>query len=172
MGSGRLDLWLTGTVLKPRGLKGELKVQPVTDFPDRFLSRKKYFAGRQPETVVPVNVKSATLSQGFAWLFFEGVDSREKAQEMAGMHLYIEEKECAPRPQNRAWLHELEGMRVKGRDGVEVGVLTAILPMPAHEVYEVRTGNGTVLIPAIDEFIDEISLEGGYMVVPRFDEFL
>ncbi|MWV54542.1 ribosome maturation factor RimM [Chlorobium phaeovibrioides] len=167
-----MELWLIGTILKPKGLKGELKVQPVTDFPDRFLSRTKYFAGRQPETVVPVNVKSATLSQGFAWLFFEGVDSREKAQEMAGMHLYIEEKECAPRPQNRAWLHELEGMRVKGRDGVEVGVLTAILPMPAHEVYEVRTGNGTVLIPAIDEFIDEISLEGGYIVVPRFDEFL
>ncbi len=102
------DLWLTGTVLKPRGLKGELKVLPVTDFPDRFLSRTEYFAGRQPETAVPVAVTGAKLAGGFAWLFFEGIRCREKAQDMAGMHLYIEEKECAPRQENRAWLHELE----------------------------------------------------------------
>ncbi|TCD48360.1 ribosome maturation factor RimM [Chlorobium sp. N1] len=167
-----MELWLTGIVLKPRGLKGEVKVKPVTDFPEKFLSRTSYWVGGSPETAVHRAVVSSSLSAGFAWLKLEGIDCREKAEAIVGQKLFIEESEVEPRMEERAWLHELEGMKVLGKGRKEVGILKEVLSMPAHEVYEVVSGGRSVLVPAIEEFVEEISLEGRYIYVPRFDEFL
>lgn len=167
-----MELWITGTILKPKGLKGEVKVMPVTDFPEKFLTRKSYWVGGSPEEAVRLEVRGAKLAGGFAWLFLEGIDSREKAEALAGRKLFIEESEAEGRSDDRAWLHELEGMKVLGADRREVGVLTDVLSMPAHEVYEILADGRKVLVPAIEEFVEEISLEGRYIHVPRFGEFL
>ncbi|ABL65545.1 ribosome maturation factor RimM [Chlorobium phaeobacteroides] len=167
-----MDLFLTGTILKPKGLKGEVKVLPVTDFPELFLSRKSYLAGKSDASVMPLNVLKASLSKGFAWLFFEGVDTLEKAEKLSGMHLFVEEKELARQPTGRAYLHELIGMKVLDGNRYEAGVISDILKMPAHEVYEVQANGRKILIPAVEEFVEEIDMAGRYMVVPRFDEFL
>ncbi|MEI8032550.1 MAG: ribosome maturation factor RimM [Chlorobiaceae bacterium] len=167
-----MELYLTGIILKPKGLKGEVKVEPVTDFPESFLSRKEYYAGRSRESVVTLKVAKASIAGGFAWLFFEGVDSREKAEALTGLQLFVEESELLLQPDNRAYLHELVGMKVLDRDRREVGIVTDVLQMPAHEVYEVQVSGRKILLPAIDEFVEEISMTQRHIVVPRFDEFL
>ena len=168
-----MDLYRTGIVLKPKGLKGEVKVMPVTDYPERFLSRKAYHVGKTDGETVLRNVVRASLSRGFAWLFFEGIESREEAEAICGMNLYICEKELQAMPEGRAYLHELTGLKVIDGSGTEAGVVTDVLSMPAHEVYEVTMSGGRiVLLPAIEEFIEEIDTRRGLMVVPRFEEFL
>ena len=107
-----MELYLTGIILKPKGLKGEVKVEPVTDFPESFLSRNEYYAGKSVDSVERLKVKKAALSGGFAWLFFEGIDSMEKAEALVGWKLFVEEDQLLPQPENRAYLHEIIGMRV------------------------------------------------------------
>jgi 16S rRNA processing protein RimM len=167
-----MELYLAGIILKPKGLTGEVKVGPVTDFPESFLSRKEYYAGRSADSVERMKVTKAALGGGFAWLFFEGIDTREKAEAIAGLQLYVDENQLLPQPDNRAYVHELVGLKVLDRNRTEVGIVTDILVMPAHEVYEVQVGKRKILIPAVEEFIEEISIREKYMLVPRFDEFL
>jgi 16S rRNA processing protein RimM len=167
-----VELYLTGIILKPKGLKGEVKVEPITDFPESFLSRKEYFAGRSVDSVERLTVKKAALAGGFAWLFFEGVDSMEKADAVSGWKLFVPEEQLLPQPDNRAYLHEIIGMRVLDRSRSEVGTVTNVLAMPAHDVYEVQVGERKILLPAIDEFVEEFNLREQYMVIPRFEEFL
>jgi 16S rRNA processing protein RimM len=167
-----MELYLTGIILKSKGLKGEVKVEPVTDFPESFLSRHDYCAGKSIDSVERLKVKKAALSGGFAWLFFEGIDSMEKADALAGWKLFVEEDQLWPQPDNRAYLHEIIGMRVQDRDRRDVGVISNVLSMPAHDVYEVQVGERKILIPAIDEFVAEFNLREQYMVIPRFDEFM
>jgi len=167
-----MELYLTGIILKPKGLKGEVKVEPVTDFPESFLSRKEYFAGVSVDSVERLKVQKAVLAGGFAWLFFEGVDSMEKAERLSGWKLFIEESQLLPQPPERAYLHEIIGMKVLDRTRREVGVITNVLDMPAHEVYEVLVGKKKILLPAIEQFVEEFNLSEQYIVVPRFDEFL
>lgn len=168
-----MDRYLTGTILKPKGLKGEVKVQPVTDYPERFLLRKAYYVGKTDSDAVLCNVVRASLAKGFAWLFFEDIETRDDAQAICGMHLYIDERELQPMPDDRAYVHELIGLSVIDGSGREAGIVTGILQMPAHEVYEVTTsGRGILLIPAIDEFIEAIDTAARRMSVPRFGEFL
>jgi 16S rRNA processing protein RimM len=167
-----MDLYLSGIILKSKGLKGEVKVEPVTDYPESFLSRKEYFAGKSADSVERLKVTKASLGGGFAWLFFDGIDTREKADALVGWKLFVEEDQLIPQPDNRAYLHELTGLRVLDINRSEVGIVTDVIVMPAHEVYEVQVGKKKILIPAVEEFIEEISIREKYMVVPRFNEFL
>jgi 16S rRNA processing protein RimM len=167
-----MELYLTGIILKPKGLKGEVKVESVTDFPESFLSRKAYFAGKSVDSVERLRVEKATLGGGFAWLFFEGIDSMEKAEALVGWKLFVEEDQLLPQPQDRAYLHEIIGMRVLDHTRSEVGTVTNVLAMPAHDVYEVQVGEKKILLPAIDEFVEEFNLREQYLVIPRFEEFL
>lgn len=167
-----MELFLTGIVLKPKGLKGELKVQPVTDFPESFLTRHEYYVGKNSEEAVVRNVRSATLRQGFAWLVFEGIESREAAEAVAGMKLYVTAEQLKPMPDDRAYLHDLIGLEVVDEEADKVGKISDVLQMPAQDVYEIDTGGRKVLVPAVEEFITEIDLEKGIVTLRRFSEFL
>ena len=167
-----MDLYVTGVILKPKGLKGEVKVELVTDFPESFLTRREYYAGKSVDSVERLTVKKTALSAGFAWLFFEGIDSMEKAEALTGWKLFITEDQLLPPPENRAYVHEIIGMKVLDRNRREVGVVTNVIKMPANEVYEVKVGEKKILLPAIEEFVDEFNLRENYIVIPRFGEFL
>jgi 16S rRNA processing protein RimM len=167
-----MELYITGVILKPKGLQGEVKVEMVTDFPETFLSRREYYAGKSENSVERLKVKKAALAAGFAWLFFEGIDTMEKAEALTGWKLFVTEDQLLPQPENRAYVHEIIGMKVLDRNRLEVGVVTNIIRMPANEVYEVQVGEKKILLPAIEEFVEEFSLSEKYIVIPRYSEFL
>ena len=167
-----MELYLTGIILKPKGLKGEMKVEVITDFPESFLSRQEYYAGKSVDSVERLKVKKASLAGGFAWLFFDGIDNMEKAEALTGWQLFVEEDQLLPQPDNRAYLHEIIGMKVLDRHRRVVGVVTNVITMPAHEVYEVQVDGKKILLPAIDEFVEEFNLGEKYIIIPRVDEFL
>ena len=167
-----MELFLTGIVLKPKGLKGELKVKPVTDFPESFLKRREYFVGKTPEDAALRKVLSAKLNQGFAWLVLEGVGSREEAEALAGCGLYVTKDSLESLPDDRAYIHELIGLEAFDEEAGRVGKVSDVLQMPAHDVYEIDTGSSKVLIPAVEDFITETDLEKGIVTLRRFKEFL
>lgn len=167
-----MELFLTGIVLKPKGLKGELKVKPVTDFPESFLKRREYYVGKTQEDAVVRKVLSAKLQQGFAWLMLEGVGTREEAEALAGCQLYVPGNALQPMPDGRAYIHELIGLEAFDEDEGRVGKVSDVLQMPAHDVYEIDTGERKVLVPAVDDFITEIDLDKGIVTLRRFSEFL
>ena len=167
-----MELFLTGIVLKPKGLKGELKVKPVTDFPESFLKRREYFVGKTPEDAALRKVLSAKLNQGFAWLVLEGVGSREDAEALAGCGLYVTKDSLESLPDDRAYIHELIGLEAFDEEAGRVGKVSDVLQMPAHDVYEIDTGSSKVLIPAVEDFITETDLEKGIVTLRRFREFL
>jgi 16S rRNA processing protein RimM len=63
-------------------------------------------------------------------------------------------------------------MKVLDGSRREAGIVTNVLSMPAHDVYEVKVGEKKILLPAIEEFVEEFSVGEKYMVIPRVGEFL
>ncbi|MEC9486333.1 MAG: ribosome maturation factor RimM [Prosthecochloris sp.] len=165
-------LYLTGLILKPKGLKGKVKVRPETDFPERFLKRGRLFVGPDESRAREMSVVRASLRGGFAYLCFEGQETREQAEALVGQSLYVQESDLVPLPPDMAYVHELVGLEVLDENRHYLGVVEDVLRMPAHEVYQIGTNGKTVLVPAIEEFVVEIDLEGGTMVLRRFHEFL
>ncbi len=167
-----MELYLVGRILKPRGLKGEVKILPITDYLDSFLERKFYHVGRNEDCTVLREVLKSEIRNANAFLLLEGIDSREKAEEAVGSMLYVTPEELVSLPENRAYLHELKGLEIVNESSARVGTVLDVLKMPAHDVYEIEYRGRRILVPAVEEFVEEISIEKGYMVLRRLDEFL
>ncbi|MCL5265334.1 MAG: ribosome maturation factor RimM [Chloroflexi bacterium] len=151
-----------GRVLGPRGVKGELRVQVLTDFPDRFAKLKTVFVG---EELRLYQVEHSRLVKGTALLKLQGIDSADEAMKLRGRSIHVPVEEAVPLSEGQYYWHQIIGLDVWTTEGVLLGKLTEILRTGANDVYVVQKDDKEVLLPAIEQVIKEIDLEKGRMVV-------
>jgi 16S rRNA processing protein RimM len=156
------DPWslLIGEITAPLGLKGEVKVFPHTDFPERFDDLRDVGV-RQGETMRVVRVERSNRVGKRISLKLEGVETVESAEALRGAHLVVPLSQAVPLEEDEYYYHELMGLEVVTTAGESLGRITAIIPTGANDVYETPLA----LIPAVKEFIREIDLENGRMLV-------
>lgn len=150
-----------GRVERPWGLRGHLKVLPLTDFPERFAPGARVFLNGQARTVV-----SARWQKGRVYLEIHGVSDEAAADALRGLLLEVPEAERAPLAADEFYLDEIEGCRVYDRDGDLLGTVREVLRPGANDVYVVaRPGQRDLLLPAIHEVIVEVDVERRRLVV-------
>jgi 16S rRNA processing protein RimM len=157
-----------GEVSRPLGLTGDVKIEPLTDFPDRFLQlvgctvRLKHRSGRTEMAAV----KGCRLRGRGAVVSFEGYGSREAADALRGALVMIPESSAAPLPEGHYYWHQILGLRAITVSGEDLGKIENILRTPAHDVYVAQKA----MIPAVKEIVREIDLAAGRMIVDLPEE--
>ncbi|MDR7417263.1 MAG: ribosome maturation factor RimM [Armatimonadota bacterium] len=152
-----------GTITRPHGLRGEVRVLPDTDFPDRFQAlRRVLVAG--PEGEVPYEVESVRPHGRFFLVKLRGVEDREAAEALRGRELRIPGEEATPLPEGTYYVADILGLEVRTEDGEVLGWVREVLRTGANDVYVVA-GNREILLPAIEEVVREVNLEARCMVV-------
>jgi 16S rRNA processing protein RimM len=149
-----------GRVLGPFGLKGELKVQPLTDNPRRLAPRSRLWADGQKFTV-----SASREAQGFTYITLKGFRDRTSVERLRHALLQIPESDLPPLGEGEFYRYQLIGLLVVNRDGEELGVLEEIIETGANDVYRVRGPDGDLLLPALDDVIANIDLGARRMVV-------
>lgn len=150
-----------GRVLAPFGLKGELKVQALTDNPARFRAKAKLFAGLQP-----VAVATAREAHGYVYLTFKGFPDRSSTDKFRHALLQVPEEALPPLPEGEYYRFQLLGLTVVDRDGAVLGTLDEIIETGANDVYRVHPSEGAdVLLPALGDVIVSVDLDARRMVV-------
>ena len=157
------DLIIVGRIIKAHGIKGEVKVVPETDDPERFLDFESVYIGPKPGEVEEYTVKGIRFqpsSKGITVLaFFDEVKTRTDADALAKSSLYVTE-DALGLEDDEYFLHDLIGCSVKNTEGEDIGVVKDVLEMPAHMVYLIsRSGKPDVMVPAVEAFIEEVDLE-------------
>ncbi len=160
-----LAQWLRiGIITKPQGVKGELKVQPLTDDPARFLALNQVFletpGGYQPRRVLSARTDPA----GAAYLRLEGVDSRNGAEPLRGLYLCVDRDHAVPLAEDTYFICDLVGCTVYDLNGVARGELVEVLQPPAQDVYVVR-GDREWLVPAVAAFVRSVDVQARRVVV-------
>lgn len=153
---------LIGEITAPHGLKGEVRVFPHTDDPERFYDLTE--VGLRTGAAGPVRVVPITQARVVGkrvWLKLAGVDSIEAAEALRGTQLVIPQAWARPLEDDEYYHHQLLGLEVVTTDGESLGKITEIWQPGANDVYETPLA----LIPAVKEFIREIDLDHGRMVV-------
>lgn len=167
-----MEFFIVGRVLKPHGVKGEVKVQIETSFPEKFKSRKRLYIGKNAKEAKPIDVASARLTDNAALLKFKGVETPEEAEKLRNHWLFVDETQLVKLGKNKAYIHELVGLAAYDIEGNAIGTLANVISLPSCDAYEIRNGEKSVLVPAIEEFIEEVNLSEKRVVVKRFEEFL
>ncbi len=154
-----------GKALKPWGVKGEVKVQLMTDFPERFktLQRVHLTSPRGKEIICAV--KSVRYASGIPYLRFEGYDTPEKAKEITGWLIQVPREEAVRLPEGVYYRFEIIGMEVFTEDGEKLGTISDIIETGSNDVYVMKRGKKEIYLPAIAEVVKEIDRKAGRMVI-------
>ena len=144
-----------GRVRGPFGVTGELKVESLTDNPDRFRRGAKLWLGDQPVTVAGVRE-----AQGFIYLTLKGHPDRTSVDPYRNRIIQVPESSLPALPEGEYYRFQLVGLEVVDRSGAPLGVVEEVLETGANDVYRVRTPDGKeLLLPALDDVIVSVDLE-------------
>ena len=149
-------------VLKPWGVRGEIKCEILTEFPDRFASLQTVYVGDDAKSF---SVERAHLHSGSVLLKLQGIDTPEVAAKLRDELIHVAVEDAVELPQGKVYLYQLIGIKVRTVEGQPLGQITDILDTGANDVYVVKDGESEVLLPAIPDVVQEINLETGEMVV-------
>jgi 16S rRNA processing protein RimM len=155
-----------GRVLKAHGVKGALRVELLTDFPDRFApGREVAVAGRR------LTVARSEELDGSMLVTFEGIDDRTAAEPLAGAYLTVPLAEARALPADRYYHFQLVGLTViNTRGGRELGKVAEVLTYAANDVLRVTDGDKEILIPMIRSVVRSIAPAEGRITVDLPEE--
>lgn len=156
-----------GQILAPWGIKGKLKVEVITDFPQRFTPSSKIYIKRQLMTI-----NSTEWRKGKVIIKLDTVNSIEDAQRLRGQPVEVHHGQVNPLPEGQYYHFQLIGLEVWTTQGELLGNITQILTANSNDNYVVHGAKGEILIPAIEDAVKTIDLDRGYIVIEAIEGLL
>ena len=146
----------------PHGVRGEVKLQPLTDFPRRFEETEFLLLADGTRLIL----ESARLQRDTVLAKFRGMDTPEVWIPFRHQELYVTEDALMPLPTGQFYIHQLLGIEVFDEQGAALGIVDNVLQTGSNDVYVVKTPtNEEILLPAIDTVVKQIDMTGRRMIV-------
>ena len=159
------DLLKVGVITTTHGVRGEVKVYPTTDEPERFLELDYVLLGTGRE-LRKLEIKNVKFFKNLVILKFKGVDNINDIEKYKGRDLWIPREEGQELEEDEYYIADLLGMSVVLEDGQEFGTLKDVMETGANDVYIIDSAeHGEVLLPAIKECILDVDLEKNVMTI-------
>ena len=141
---------LVGVILKPQGIKGELKVRPITDNIERFEKLKTIYIDDIKLKIFNVRICADEL-----FIFIEHVNTRNDAEMYRNKEIFIS-RDDVEIEEGRYLIDDVVGCDVKFESGKILGKLTDILQYSKVDTYVVDEGK--IMFPALDDVVLDIDI--------------
>ncbi|MBE5806904.1 MAG: 16S rRNA processing protein RimM [Clostridiales bacterium] len=161
-----------GEITKPQGVRGEVKIRPITCDVDRFEGLEHVFLKRG-DTFEPLNIRVNRIAADAVFANVEGVEDRSAAERLRGEMLYVDRANAVELDEDSNFLVDLIGLKGLTDDGRDLGVLRDVMQPGGNDVYVFRSRQyGEVLVPALVSVVESVDLDAGVMrlIGKRLDE--
>ena len=145
-----------GKIINTHGIKGELKIYPMTDDINRFSLLKKVLIDN-----LEYKIKHVRYNKNLVYIIFDGINNINDAEKLKNKIIKIPEKLALPLDKNEYYIQDLYGLNVYEGDEF-LGQITDVMKTGANDVYVI---NKKILIPAIKECILKIDIKNKVMSV-------
>jgi 16S rRNA processing protein RimM len=155
---------VVGQIVAPHGIRGEVRVNLYTDFPeDRFAPEQILHMGQD---LSPITVLTSRTHKGQLLVFFDGFEDRDQAETLRDEWLFVAEEDAQTLDDGIYYVHQLVGLAVYTEEGRHLGSLSDVLFTGANDVYVVTPAPGVnqekeILLPAIAQVIQSVDLQNG-----------
>ena len=153
-----------GKVVRAHGVKGEISVKVMTEFPERFEITRQVYLGNEFEAT-PYQLNSYRWHKDNVLLTLVGITNRDEAEPLKGQLVQVPIEEAMPLPDGVYYHYQLVGLAVVTTTGDQLGVLSEVMETGAHDVYVVDNDGKEILLPAIADVVKSVDLETGQMTV-------
>jgi 16S rRNA processing protein RimM len=161
--SGEPVFLVVGKLRRSHGVRGEILMDVLTDFPERLKPGVRVFIGEEHQ---PLIIRSCRSQMEALLLAFEGYGTPEEVGLLRNRLVFVRTDQLLGLGEGEYYHHELIGIHVVDEQGAHLGEVTGILESAAHDIFIVQTADrGEALIPMTDEFVRKIDLRRSEMQV-------
>jgi len=152
------DKVVIGAVAAPHGVRGALRVHPLTDRPERFLDMKRLNLDLPGGETRSFPVRSILSVDRGILVELEGVEDRDQAERLRGARIWVAPEERFELEEGEYWIDDLIGMTLREADsGRALGILEEVFRTGANDCYLVRTPEGELrYLPAIRDVVRSV----------------
>lgn len=148
---------VVGKLRRSHGVKGEMSMEILTDFPQRLRRHRTVYVGEKHEPLVIDSVRRQDQAMLIA---FEGLEDCDVVARLRNQLVYVQASELPALPEGEYYYHQLIDLSVVDEQGRELGVLTEILETGANDVYVVTGADGKeLLLPVLENVVLGVDLE-------------
>ncbi len=156
------DLLLVGRVARPHGIRGQVIVNPETDFPgDRFRQGQPLLIG-SADHAVERRIDAVRFHQGRPILALAGIETIDEAERLAGAEVWVRQEALEPLPAGTYYRHDLVGCEVRDAAGGLLGRVTAVEGTLERSYLVI---DGDVMLPLVEGICTEVDMAGRRIVV-------
>ena len=166
-GDARVDaatLVAVGRIVRPQGRRGEVRVEPLTDAPERLGELRECWLV-PPADGERQAVESVWLQGRVPVVKLVGCDTISDAETLVGRLVTIPRAAVKPLPPDRYYAFDLVGCAVETPEGVGLGTVAEVLVGPEHDYWTVQRGDRAWLLPAVAAIVERVDLAARRVVV-------
>lgn len=152
-----------GKIVNTQGIKGEIRVIPLTDDISRFDDLKYVLI--DDEMLIKAEVEYVRYHKGLVILKLKGMDSIDDAQKYKNMYILVPREDAIKLPKGHYFICDIIGLEVLDIEGASLGRVTDVITTGSNDVYVVKDGDKEILIPALKTVVRNIDIENGRLVV-------
>ena len=155
-----------GAVLKPQGIRGEIKVKVFFDSAEDLKNFRRVFVGGEEFQIMSVRAQGE-----FAYVVLRGIADRNAAELLRGKDIEVYHGELPEPPDGRYYIADLTGCEVVTANGEAIGTVVSVTPAKT-DIYTLETPKGEVSFAAAEGVIESVDVENKRITVnkKRFKE--
>ncbi|MGI6123455.1 MAG: ribosome maturation factor RimM [Acetivibrionales bacterium] len=158
------DYLAVGKVINTHGIKGEIKVMPITSDISRF-DYLLYVTTNYEGTLKEFRVLKCRIHKGFVLITLKGIETMDDAEKLKGQELLVHRKHAIELEEDEFFICDIIGLDVYEEDKL-LGRLTDVLETGSNDVYIITDENKKeILIPALKSVVLNVDIEGKRMQV-------
>lgn len=159
------DMLQVGVITTTHGVRGEVKVFPTTDDPQRFKELKNVILD-DGKNKMDLEIQSVKFFKNLVILKFKGIDNINDVEKYKKAGLYVTRENAVELAENEYFIADLIELSVTSDEGEDLGVISDVLQTGANDVYVIsKKGKPDLLIPAIKECILKVDMDNRTMQV-------
>ena len=156
---------LVGKVVRPHGIRGEVKVISLTERIDRIVKASRLFLQPGEEDGKWIDVQRGRIQGKYIILKLAGIDDRNTAEHYRNTSIQMPLDSSPSLPKDTYYTSSLIGLKAVTNENQEVGEIIDVLNTPGQDVLVIQSGEREILIPAVKQFIEDVDIEGGFVVI-------
>lgn len=164
------DKTLVGKIINTHGIKGNVKIYPYTDDPERFRDLEYLLVG---DGFKELKIVDMFIQKGFVYVRFEGYEDINKILDFINSNVYIYDKDRVKLPEDRYFISDIVNMEVHDMEGQLIGKVTDVIENLANDLFQVQKPDGKIFyLPARKEFIKEIDVDKKVIIIDPIEGLL
>lgn len=158
------DYLMIGEIVKPQGIRGELKVRSLSDDPARFEELTSVFLEMNGQRTERTVLKARVQGQD-VYLTLQDVPDRNAAELLRGATLWVDRDHARVLSEDEVFIADILGARAVDTKGNPIGVLREVMPCASADIFCFETEDGSLMVPALKTVLLDINVEEGIITL-------